>query len=139
MKSRAKHAIRSAAAIIAGCLTLLVLVMLINLTLGIFFPKAIPTVGSPLSLPWAIFLLVWSLVAAGAGAFVTSVICVGSRVWHVLGLITAVIVLGLLFLAGNVYKQPTWHLIAQTVVWVIGAMIGGSVPVQNRDPKGNAP
>ncbi len=136
MKSRAKHAIRSAVAIVAGCLTLLVLVMVIYLILGIFFPKAFPTVGTLPSVPWAIFLLIWGLVSAAAGAYVTSVICAGSRVWHVFGLMVAIVVLGLLFLAANTYKQPTWYLVAQTVVWVIGAMIGGSVPVQGRDPRG---
>ncbi|PWB72296.1 hypothetical protein C3F09_06900 [candidate division GN15 bacterium] len=136
MKSRAKHAIRSAAAIVAGCLTLLLLVMVIYLILGIFFPKAYPTVGVVPSIPWAIFLLIWGLLSAAAGAYVTSVICAGSRVWHVFGLMAAILVLGLLFLAGNVYKQPTWYLIAQAVVWMIGAMIGGSVPVAGKSHKG---
>lgn len=138
MKSQAKNAIRSAVAIVAGCLSLLVLVMLIYLILGIFFPKAFPAVGTLPSIPWAIFLLIWGLASAMAGAYVTSLICVGSRVWHVFGLMLAILALGLLFLAGNVYKQPTWYLIAQTVVWVIGVMIGGSVPVQGKDPRGNA-
>jgi len=137
MKSRAKHAIRSTAAIVAGLITLLVLVMLIYLILGIFFPKAFPAVGTLPSIPWAIFLLIWSLASAVAGAYVTSLICVGSRVWHVLGLMVAILVLGLLFLAGNIYKQPTWYLVAQMVVWIVGAMIGGSVPVQGKDPRGS--
>ncbi len=139
MKVRAKNAIRSAAAIVAGCLTLLVLVMLIYLILGIFFPKAFPTVGVVPSIPWAIFLLIWGLVSACAGAYVTSVICAGSRVWHVFGLMAAIIVLGLLFLAGNTFKLPTWFLISQTIVWLVGAMIGGSVPVAGKNPQRNRP
>ena len=46
-----------------------------------------------------------------------------------------VLVLGLLFLAGNIYKQQTWYLVAQTVVWCVGVMIGGSVPVQGKSGK----
>lgn len=118
-------------------MTLLILVMLILLILPIISTRSVPTSGTEMSVPWAIFVLVWNLVAACAGAYVTSLICVGSRVWHVIALIVTLVALGLLILAGNFSKQPTWFLIAQTVIWVIGAMIGGSVPVQGRDPKGS--
>ena len=137
MKSRAKNAIRSTVAIVAGCLTLLVTVGLISIILGIVYPKAFPAVGTLPSIPWAMFLLIWSLISAVLAAYITSLICVGSRVRHVFGLMIAILALGLLFLAANIYKQPTWYLIAQTVVWGVGAMIGGSVPVLGKDPRGN--
>lgn len=135
MRQRAKRAIRSAVAIVAGCFVLLLLVMLIYLILGIFFPKAFPAIGTLPSTPWAIFILIWGLLSAGVGAYVTSLICAGSRVRHVFGLMVVVLVLGLLFLAGNIYKQQTWYLVAQTVVWCVGVMIGGSVPVQGKSGK----
>ena len=127
-----KIAIRSVVAVVAGCLAMLLLEMLIYLTLGIFFPKAFPSIGALPSIPWAIFILIWSLVSAGVGAYVTSLICDGKRVGHVLAMMGIVLLLGLLFLAGNIYKQPTWYLVSKIVVWIVGAMIGGSVPVRSK-------
>ena len=136
MNVRARNAIRSGIAVVAGYLTMAVLVMLIFLVLGIVFPKAFPSDGALPRVPWVIFLLIWGLVAAIAGAYVTSLICRGSRVKHVLALLAVIVVLGFVTLAGNVGKQPLWYLIAQIVVGVVGGMIGGSVPVQGKDPKG---
>ena len=135
MKLQARHAIRSAIAVVAGYLTMAVLVMLIFLVLGIIFPKAFPADGALPRVPWVIFILIWNLLAAIAGSYVTSLICRGSRVKHVLAVVAVVVILGLVVLAGNVNKQPLWYLIAQIVVGVIGVMIGGSVPVQGKDPK----
>ena len=112
-----------------------VLVMLIFLVLGIIFPKAFPSDGAFPRIPWVIFILIWNLVASIAGAYVTSLICRGSRVKHVLALLTVVVVVGLIVLAGNVHKQPLWYLVAQIVTGVIGVMIGGSLPVQGKDPR----
>jgi peptidoglycan/LPS O-acetylase OafA/YrhL len=138
MKTQARNAIRSAIAVVAGYLTMAVLVMLIFLVLGIIFPKAFPSDGALPRIAWVIFILIWNLLAAIAGAYVTSLVCRGSRVKHVLALLAVVIIVGLIVLAGNVNKQPVWYLIAQIVTGVIGVMIGGSVPVQGRDPKGNS-
>lgn len=135
MKLQARNAIRSAIAVVAGYLTMAVLVMFIFLLLGIIFPKAFPADGALPRVPWVIFILIWNLFSAIAGAYVTSLVCRGSRIKHVLALLAVVLVLGLIVLAGNVNKQPVWYLIAQIVVGVIGVMIGGSIPVQGKDPR----
>jgi hypothetical protein len=139
MNQRAKLALRSAAAVAAGYLTMAVLVMLLFLVLGIVFPKAFPAnEGTFPSIPWIILILIWSLLAAMVGAYVTSLLCQGSRVKHVMVLLAVVVVLGFLFLAGNVHKQPLWYLIAQIVVGAVGVMIGGSVPVGGRESQPRA-
>jgi hypothetical protein len=130
MNQKAKQALKSAAAVAAGYLTMAVLVMLLFLVLGIVFPKAFPaSEGALPSIPWLVLILTWGLLAAIVGAYVTSLLCYGSRVKHVMVLLAVVVILGLLVLAGNVNKQPLWYLIAQIVVAAVGVMIGGSVPV----------
>jgi hypothetical protein len=132
MNQKAKETLRSAVAIAAGYVVMALLVMLVSMLLWIVFPKACPSDGMLPSLPWVVFLLIFNTAAATAGGYVTSMICHGSRSKHIQGLMVVIVLLGLIYLAANVNKQPLWYLIAQIVVELIGVSIGGSVPVKGK-------
>ncbi len=118
---------RSVAAVAAGCLAMIIIVGLMIMVVGILFPAALPNNETPASLGWVFFIFFYYLFAASAGGYLTSHIALGSRFRHVQVLAALVLVLGLVQLWAGMGKQPTWYLVAQILVELIGVFIGGSI------------
>ena len=118
---------RSVAAVVAGCLAMIVIVGLMIMIVGIFFPAAIPNNETDPSLPWVLFIFAYYLFAAGVGGYLTSHIAATAKFRHVQILAILVLCLGLIqFWAGH-GKQPAWYLVAQILVELLGVILGGSL------------
>lgn len=117
--------LRSALAVAAGYVTMLVLIMLIFLLIGIIFPEAFPTPESFPSIPWVVFILLFGGIAASVGAGVTITVCRGSRLKHIHSLAIVVFFIGLVTMAASIDKQPMWYLVTQIVVGIAGVYVGG--------------
>jgi hypothetical protein len=118
---------RSVVAVTAGCLAMIIISGIMIMLLGIFFPQSLPNYETTPSLGWAFFLFLYYLFAAAVGGYLTSHIASISKFRHVQVLALVVLFLGLIQLWAGMGKQPTWYLITQVLVELIGIFLGGSM------------
>ena len=116
--------LRSLFAVFGGYLAMSLLVMVLFMTRGAFWPESFvdPVVAPPLAA--LATTLLFSLVAAIVGGFVTATIAAHSEPKHVLGLMGFMVLMWLVSIP-QAEGQPAWYRFALLPLGPLGAWLGG--------------
>lgn len=123
--------LRSVLAVVGGYLAMSLLVMVLSMTLGAFWPDsfAAPIVAPPFAA--LVTNLLFSLLAAIGGGFATARIAARSERKHVLALIGFMVLMWLVSIpmAGG---QPLWYRLTLLPLGVLGVWLGGSLALAKK-------
>lgn len=123
--------IRSVLAVVGGYLGMSLLVMILFMTLGAFWPEAFADPNVPPPAAALAVTLAFSFVAAIGGGFVTATIASRSERGHVIGLMAFMVVMWLVSIP-QAEGQPTWYRLVLLPLGPFGAWLGGHVGIAKK-------
>jgi hypothetical protein len=113
-------------ALLAGFVTMAVLVMVITAALAKLTPGWVAEQGNPH--PGYVFVnLGYSFLTAAAGGYITAWAAIANPLVHVLALAVVVLVLAALSALQSRGKQPIWYALALVAISPFGVLAGGLV------------
>ncbi len=116
--------LRTFLALLAGFLTIAVLVGAVTVLLMRFSPQWVGEQGNPRP-SYIAFNLVYSFLAATAGGYVTALMPSANPLILVLALAIIVLVLAALSALQSRGKQPVWYQLTLVAITPLGVMTGG--------------
>jgi hypothetical protein len=121
--------LRAFLALLAGFVSMAVLVGIATAVLMKFVPGWVGETGKPRA-GYIFVNLGYSLTAAMVGGFVTAWIALNNQLIHVLALALIVLVLSALSAVQQRGKQPIWYQLTLLVLTPVGVFLGGMIRIK---------
>lgn len=128
-QSRGGGVLRSIAAVVAGYLTTVILVVLTIALAGVVTGVQI---GTDVTTSYILVNLVGSLLAAIAGGWVAARLAHGAPERHVAALAILVLLLSIYSASTPPTSQPGWYSYGLVAIGVVGVLIGGWIALRRR-------
>ena len=116
--------LRAFLALLAGFVSMALLVGIITAALTRFAPAWAGTPGNPRT-GYVLVNLCYSLAAAAIGGYVTAWTAQGNPLFHTLALAIIVLLLGALSALQQRGRQPIWYQLLLTAITPVGVLLGG--------------